>query len=113
MKEWRFSAKVTRVVDGDTLDLLVDLGFRSFQQIRVRLANIDVYETTLRNDQTQEEKDKGIAAKCFMIYLLQDKEIEIVTYMDTGSFGRWLADVYYNGKNVCDFLREKGYERIK
>ena len=43
-KLWWYPARVLGVVDGDTLDVMVDLGFRAYQKIRVRLHGIDTPE---------------------------------------------------------------------
>lgn len=89
-----YSAKVLKVVDGDTLDLLVDLGFRLKQTIRVRLEGIDAFETTLRSGTTPEQKELGIKAKKLLETFLLDTTVLIETSMEIGSFGRWLARIY-------------------
>jgi len=55
-----YNAKCLRVVDGDTLDAQVDLGFDTFKKIRIRLVGINTPESRTRD---LEEKAKGLAAK--------------------------------------------------
>ena len=57
---YTYKAKVTRVVDGDTVDALIDLGFDTHVKKRIRLYGMDAWESRTRN---KEEKVKGLAAK--------------------------------------------------
>ena len=57
---YKYKAKVIRVIDGDTLDAMIDLGFDTWVKKRIRLAGIDAYESRTRD---KEEKKKGLAAK--------------------------------------------------
>ena len=63
-----YNAKCLRVVDGDTVDATVDLGFDTWKKIRIRLVGINTPETRTRD---LEEKAKGLAAKNFLIDLLK------------------------------------------
>jgi len=60
INQFCYSAKVKRVVDGDTVDLLVDLGFDIHHKIRVRLYGINTPESRTRD---LEEKALGLKAK--------------------------------------------------
>ena len=53
---YEYNAQVLRVVDGDTVDVLIDCGFSTFRKERVRLYGIDAYESRTRD---KEEKSKG------------------------------------------------------
>ena len=55
-----YSAKLVRVVDGDTCDALIDLGFNVWVKNRIRFMGVDAWESRTRN---LEEKKKGLAAK--------------------------------------------------
>ena len=57
---YTYNAKLDRVVDGDTVDALVDLGFDTWKKVRIRFYGIDAYESRTRD---LEEKEKGLAAK--------------------------------------------------
>ena len=82
---FKYNAKVERVVDGDTVDAMVDLGFSTHKKVRIRMMGINAPESRTRN---LEEKAKGLAAKARLEELL-DK----VTVPD--SFGHYgLEDTY-------------------
>ena len=57
-----YSAKLQRVVDGDTCDALIDLGFDTWVKKRIRFKGVDTWESRTRN---KEEKVKGLAANPF------------------------------------------------
>lgn len=105
---YEYKAKVERVVDGDTLELAIDLGFNITIRETVRLLGVDAFETK------GDERPLGLAAKEFMKELLEGKEVIIETRKDD-SFGRWLAKVWMsNGDymiDVCKLLIEKGHAK--
>lgn len=101
---YRYRAKVLRVVDGDTIDFEIDLGFNVLIRERVRLYGINAPETRTRD---KKEKEAGEKAEQFVIEKLQSwtKEIEIVTFKDRkGKFGRYLAVIYYRGLGSQEFI---------
>lgn len=108
---YKYKATVLKVVDGDTLDLNVDLGFRIFTKIRVRILDIDAYETK------GEQKDMGLKIKEATKQLLEGKEILIESFksnteMKTDKYGRWLCNVYYDGsKNFKEWIEEHNYNK--
>ena len=57
---YEYNAQVLRVVDGDTVDVLIDCGFSTFRKERVRLYGINAPESRTRD---KEEKKRGLAAK--------------------------------------------------
>ena len=61
---YEYSCEVKRVVDGDTIDCVLDLGFSVFHKCRVRLYAIDTPESRTRN---RDEKARGLLAKQFLI----------------------------------------------
>ena len=66
-----YSAKVVRVVDGDTADAMIDLGFDTWVKKRIRFYGVDTWESRTRN---LEEKKKGLAAKEYVKDLLQNSD---------------------------------------
>jgi len=88
---YEYRAEVIKVVDADTLDLKVDLGFKISQEMRVRLARIDAWEVR------GEEREKGLEATQFVLELfanLEEDYIVIRTDKDkTGKYGRYLAEI--------------------
>jgi micrococcal nuclease len=69
-KLYIYNAELIRVVDGDTADALVDLGFDTWKKVRIRFFGIDAYETRTRD---LEEKEKGIKAKERVIMRVEPK----------------------------------------
>jgi micrococcal nuclease len=113
--EYKYKAQVYNVVDGDTYDVIIDLGFDISVKHRIRLFGVDAYESSLRGNTTPEEKIKGLKAKDFceetfkkahankasvIVETIQDKK---------GKFGRYLAKVYIDGVSIADMLEEKGF----
>lgn len=89
---YEYKAQVVKIVDGDTYDLDVDLGFYLTQRMRLRLLDINTPE--VRGVPT-EERMFGLACSAFVVQTIPVESIvRIVTYK-TDSFGRYLADVYY------------------
>jgi len=110
---YHYNAKIIRVVDGDTIEVLIDLGFEVFIFQVLRLSRIDAYETTLRNGTTAEEKAKGIEGKEFLKkLLLENTKIEIITEK-SDKYDRYLAEVIFNNENINDLMVKKGYAIYK
>lgn len=94
---WRFFCTIERVVDGDTVDVLVDLGFSMFHRTRVRLYGIDAPETRTKD---QAEKERGLQSKAFVEEVLSvGHEFELLSY-EVGKFGRCIGDFVLVGKTV-------------
>ena len=104
---FEYNAEVLRVVDGDTLDARIDLGFDVHVKKRIRLHGIDTWESRTRD---AEEKEKGIAAKSRLVELLQADQgkFKLISY-GVGKFGRVLGDIEISAGNVCDILVEEGH----
>jgi len=100
---------VKRVVDGDTLDLEFDLGFKISTRQRVRLARIDTPE--LRSRDKQERENAQQAQRYVESRLKQSKDIKVVTYK-TGKFGRYLVDIFIDTKNLNNELVQKGFAKL-
>ena len=102
MYEYRIK-NVVKVVDGDTLDLEIDLGFSLTKKERCRVAGIDTPECRTRD---KEEKQYGLAAKVYMKGLLKNgTNLRVKTEKD-GKYGRMLGWIY------CDEYEESLNERM-
>lgn len=99
-----YSAKVTNVVDGDTIDAEVDVGFMMTAKIRFRLYGIDTMET---NDKDPVKKELGLRAKNLVKELIEGKQVVLQTYK-TDKYGRWLAEVYLGEYSVNVKLIKEG-----
>lgn len=102
-KLYWYKAEVLKVVDGDTIKLLVDLGLGSSRRITLRLYGINTPEVYGVPKESEEYK-KGMEATVFVKERLEDKTLWIRTHKDkTGKYGRYLADVFFqdeDGKHV-------------
>jgi len=91
---YTYKVYVTRVVDGDTVDVDIDLGFGMiYKKQRVRMMGIDTPESRTRD---LEEKFYGKQSKKFLESLLKDKKVRLVSH-DKGKFGRILGELYIYG----------------
>jgi len=94
MIEYKYKAKVIRVVDGDTLWVEIDLGMRISKRERIRLLGINAPET--RGD----SRPEGIEAKKYLISLIQKNGGSVfVETSKEGKYGRWLGVLYDNDGN--------------
>jgi micrococcal nuclease len=110
MYEYRVK-NVTKIVDGDTIDVVIDLGFDISFSSRVRLAGIDTPESRTRD---LKEKALGLESKDYL-----KKRLELATNIvirtekvnSTEKYGRILGWLYLDGetKSVNHEMIEKGY----
>ena len=101
--------KITKIVDGDTIDVLLDMGFDIKYQSRVRLFGIDTPESRTRN---KEEKVRGLISKEYLKQALKKaKKLTIKTHKgsETGKFGRILGEVFADGINLNLKMCTEGY----
>ena len=101
--------KITKIVDGDTIDVLLDMGFDIKYQSRVRLFGIDTPESRTRN---KEEKVRGLISKEYLKQALKKaKKLTIKTHKgsETGKFGRILGELFGNGVNLNLKMCTEGY----
>ena len=101
--------KVTKVVDGDTIDVLLDMGFDIKYKSRVRLFGIDTPESRTRN---KEEKVRGLLSKVYLKDAIKKaKKLTIKTHKgsETGKFGRILGEIFAVGINLNLKMCTEGY----
>jgi micrococcal nuclease len=96
---YEYSCEVQRVVDGDTVDVVLDLGFDVRFFSRVRLYGIDTPESRTRN---RDEKVRGLLSKDYLVNAIADKDVVIKTKLkdSRGKFGRVLGEVWVGRKNI-------------
>ena len=83
-----YKAKINRIVDGDTVDFEVDLGFHVCINIRTRLLNIDTPE------RGHEDWRKATAMLTSLLNEQKDEEgYVVITTKKTGKYGRWLVSI--------------------
>jgi micrococcal nuclease len=103
-KLYKYRAKIEKIYDGDTVTrAVIDLGFHVEFEVPLRLSGIDTPE--LRG----EERPQGIIARDRLRELILGEEVIIETERDkTGKYGRYLATIYYKGKNINQQLLDEG-----
>ena len=101
MSLYTYQASLTRVVDGDTVDVTVDLGFKISYAIRIRLARINAPEIST---------PEGIAARDYITTLLTPV-VMIVTKKDSkDNYGRYLAEITNTtGVDVNQAMLDSGH----
>lgn len=118
MDKYIYRAKLDRVVDGDTVDALIDVGFDIWFKKRIRFKGVDTWESRTRN---LEEKALGLKAKARTKELLEKVSsksgyFRIKSY-GLGKYGRVLADVFIMDKdgkqwNVNETLISEGHAYV-
>jgi len=107
-----YNCKILKVIDGDTVDVDIDLGFGIIlTDERVRIMGIDTPESRTRDDV---EKIFGLASKERLKELLKEEAILITKDNKhgedmKGKFGRILGDFRVGGKTVTEILIEEGH----
>ena len=118
-KMYEYKAKLIKVVDGDTVDAMIDCGFSVFRKERIRLKGINAPESRTRD---KEEKKKGLAAKARLQELIKDGKNEFIvkTSLDKkGKYGRLLGELYQSidiltasFPSYNEILLEEGHAKI-
>lgn len=106
-----YATKIEKVIDGDTVDCIIDLGFNIYHKERFRLNGIDTAEKTSSDPVT---KQKGLDATKFLKDLIEGKDVKIVTYKPD-KYGRYLCDIYTlsdDKKTVNTMLLENGLAKV-
>ncbi len=95
MMDYRYNARNIRVIDGDTIEAEIDLGFRVFRKDIFRLAGINA-----------PERDKPSTS--FLSMSIEGKNI-VIESKKAEKYGRWLATVFADGVNVNQALVDMGH----
>lgn len=107
---FQYKAIITNVVDGDTFDMDIDLGFNIHIHERVRLLDIDTPE------KFGKEKELGLTVKQYATNQFLGKEVVIKSEKadaaaNTDSFGRWLVRVDVDGTDICSMYNTLGINK--
>ena len=107
---FEYSCKLIRVIDGDTIDIDIDLGFGVWlRNQRIRMYGIDTPESRTRD---LDEKKYGLAAKAFLTEMLDDSHLILKTHKDErGKFGRILGEIWrttnFADQSINNYMIEK------
>jgi len=103
---YEHETKFIRAVDGDTIDVMIDHGFRVYTRQRLRLARIDAPEL---RDKDPEVMKRAFEARDFIVHFFVENGFRCALYTEkTDRFGRYIAEVEVNGKNLSDELLRVG-----
>lgn len=93
--QWKYKAEVVNIVDGDTIDCKIQLGFRIEKELRVRLYGVDTAETYGVTKESDEYKT-GKEHEQFVRDWIADADALVLETIDDekGKYGRYLADFY-------------------
>lgn len=113
---WEYRARAVEVVDGDTIDVVVDLGFHLTRQIRLRLADVDTHEIYGTPEESLEHQ-RGDREAAFVREWLPSigasEDVEtwplVVRTSKRGKYGRYIATVTRerDGAELTETLRER------
>ena len=118
MEKYIYRGKLERVVDGDTIDALIDVGFDIWIKKRIRYSGIDTWESRTRN---LEEKAKGLEAKARNKELLMEISSKPGYFrlksFGVGKYGRVLGEIYIVDKegkqyNINKTLISEGHAYV-
>lgn len=102
LPQWVYYGMVYKVIDGDTYDIILDLGFSISHKIRVRLKGVDTPEIF-----GKESSEAGRVASEYVKKLLQDKHVFVRTYKNAPStFNRWEADIMFTLLNEDNTVKD-------
>ena len=97
-----YKAYVYNVVDGDTFDARVDVGFKIEMNLRFRMSKINAPE------KRGASRAEGLRSTVWLEEQILEKDVVVETFK-SGSFGRWLAIVYIDGVEVNQLMVDKGF----
>lgn len=100
MMDYTYKALLVRVIDGDSIEVDVDLGFKITARMPVRFAHINAPELN---------QPGGKEAKLHLTALLESLDLRIITYKPKDKYGRWLAVVYVGDMNINRQMVEDGH----
>jgi len=104
---YEYKVTLDRVVDGDTVDVHIDLGFDVWLSgQRIRLMGLDTWESRTKNLSI---KAKGLLAKAFTKQMVSEAEEIILVSHGRGKYGRILGELICDGVNLNDALIENGH----
>ena len=102
---YNYQCTLLRVVDGDTLDAMIELGFDVKVKKRIRLMGIDTWESRTRD---LAEKKKGLIAKQFTKDFLKEGSFTVRSH-GLGKFGRLLGSIFVKGSCLNEELIKQGH----
>jgi micrococcal nuclease len=111
---YEYKAQVLRVVDGDTVDFLVDLGFMVHVKVRARLVGVNTPEVYGVKKDSDEYAAGQVASQVTRLWFVNNcpDGTCVIRTQKTGKYGRWIAEVFPTKDlepSLNQHLIEKGY----
>lgn len=104
-QDYVYNATIENVVDGDTVDAVVDLGFTVFVKVRFRLFGLDTME---KNDRDPVKREQARLATEFVKTKCLNTPVTLKSHK-TDKYGRWLAEIFLpDGSTVNNQLITEG-----
>jgi micrococcal nuclease len=106
---YKYQARLVRIIDGDTIDVSIDLGFDVWINERVRLANIDAPEVRTRD---KLEKKAGLEATAWLTDMFDKHDVFVLATTEfnrTGKYGRTIGTIYLDDINVNELMIKEGF----
>jgi endonuclease YncB( thermonuclease family) len=100
---WTYRATIDRVVDGDTVDVLADLGFGVGIKVRLRLDRIDAPEMNT---------PEGKRVKQLLMDALPKGTACLISTAKGDKYGRWVAELLVGQVNINDWLLDAGLAKL-
>ena len=97
---YTYNAKVTKIVDGDTVDVLVDLGFEVYKKVRCRLAGINAPEMSTA---------EGKVSKEFLVAVLPLNTDVVIISRKYDKYGRSVATIFVDDKNMNQLMLDTNH----
>jgi endonuclease YncB( thermonuclease family) len=97
---YRYAARLHRAIDGDTYELVVDLGFTVQVIVSIRLRGWNCPERNTK---------EGQAALRYAEDVLKGASLVIESFKGRQSFARWVADVFVSGRDIGELLEGAGH----
>jgi endonuclease YncB( thermonuclease family) len=90
LEKYNYDVEIKRIVDGDTVDVIIDLGFSTYVKRRIRMYGINTPESRTRD---LEEKARGLASKERLEELMEGQKI-VMRSWGKGKYGRTLGELF-------------------
>lgn len=110
-RRYFYKALVAKVIDGDSIEVLIDLGMKVSYLAKLRLNGIDT--PSIHRPKSELEKEAGSLVSSQLELMIDGRDIYIKTYKQS-KYGDYLADIYLNEddeKSINQTLIEEGYAR--
>lgn len=111
MSLWDFRARIVNVVDADTVDAVIDIGFRLTTEQRLRLLGINTPELHAKDAVTRLAAQQATAAVLLWVDTLEGEWPVILHTEKSDAFGRWLATITprAGGPSLNQYLLNSGF----